>query len=210
MNELDYKKIIEKEFFRNKIKYQKEVPIKDGFIDYKVQINGKQVGVEVKINKSKLFSAIGQLVNAKRTFSHLILLAPIAFIKRFKKTIQAIDELNSIGFATIKDGQLKIIKQPTSTKYYFEGIRRIKSKKKSSKPTYTYVTEKDIEVLSKFKNDRIMAFELAERLNTTISNAYAKLRRLKRMNMIKVIADSYPKTYKIINRKALGEKVFYS
>lgn len=208
MDEFNYKTLIEKSFQNNGVVFKKEFPLQYGFIDYCIDWGGKKCGVEVKTNKSKVFWSVGQIVNAKNTFSHIFLLAPMSFLKKFEKIAKTILDTLNIGLMTFEAGNTKVVKEPLPPEYYFEAQDCLKKPKK--KPNCTFMTENDMEVLSMFENNIIQPFVLAKKMKMPVGNVYAKLSRLRRMGIIERIGEGNPITFKIINRKQLGDIIYYA
>ncbi len=173
-------------------------------VDFKVESSGKIVGYCVRTNKSNTYTTLGQLVAARLVFSDVILVAPLPFLKKVMRIGRGIPGLSVIGYATIVDGSVNFIKQPTAESYYFKGELNKKTEKAG---TNARVTENDLKILGFFENETILVTTLSKKLGITINNSYNKLRRLKRMGVVEEVGDSYPKAYKIIGKRSVGEKI---
>ncbi|HKZ45153.1 MAG TPA: helix-turn-helix domain-containing protein [archaeon] len=205
MNESTIKKLFEKNAADSKIKIAKDVPIENDRIDYEILSSGKQFAVEVKGTRSDENSTIGQLLNAKRTYSHVYLLAPISFLRKVERILQETNALTNIGIMTIDSKGLSILKKPNPEVYYYKPP--VKTSKKSTKK-HLFVNEAETNLESILKNKIFTVSDIAKTLNTSMANAYHRLARLKGAGMVEEVPHGgNPKKYRVVQSRKLGEKV---
>lgn len=205
-SENEFKKYIEKEFMRNDIIFQKEFNVEHRFIDYVIKWREKDCAVKVKINHSNIGAAVGQIMFMRNVFSHVFLLAPPLFLKKFETATKIDNLFNTVGLMTFENGQLKVLREATNDTYY---VKKTTGKKSKQLPKYTFITENDMEIFEKFKNRQFFVFDLAKGLGIKPANAYQKIKRLKKMGLLEVVNNYNPKAFRITKAKELGERVEY-
>lgn len=205
MNEVIVKKFFEKYAIDSKIKIAKEVPVENGRIDYEILSDDKRFAVEAKGTRSDEHSTIGQLLNAKRTYSHVYLLAPISFLKKIWKILQETNTLTNIGIMTLGGKGLHILKKPDPETYYYNSP--VKTSKKSTKK-YMFINEAEINLESNLRNKIFTVSDIAKTLKLSMANAYHRLARLKASGMIEEVPyGGNPKRYRFIKSRKLDEKI---
>jgi len=205
-SENEFKKYVEKEFMRNGIIFQKEFHVEHGFIDYVIKWREKDCAVEVKINHSNINATVGQILFMRNIFSHVFLLAPPLFLKKFETATKIDNLFNTVGFMTFENGELKVLQEATNDTYY---VKKTSDKTPKLLPKYTFITENDMEIFEKFKNRQFFVCDLAKELEIKPANAYQKIKRLKRMGLLEVVNNYNPKAFHITKIKELGEQVEY-
>src|SRR3989304_2688606 len=100
MNEKTLQALFENFLIKEKIQYERGFKAHAYTIDFKVNIDGKICGVEAKSSKGNTFYALGQLVLAKRTFSHIYLLAPQEFLEKIQNVVDGL----GVGTIIFNDG----------------------------------------------------------------------------------------------------------
>jgi len=197
MEEHTVKKNFETLLEQSAIRFQKEVQIKQAIIDYVVELDNKLVLVEAKGDRSNIFGAIGQLVNAKRTCSHVFLLAPSNLIKKMLEIDKETRILSDFGFIEILDNKINILKKPIGKYYYKEDSQKIR--KPHNKKNGMYVNEMDLNILSTF--DNFLTSDIVKKYGSSYHYAQYIINRLKRAKLIEIANDgALPKFYKVIRK----------
>jgi hypothetical protein len=205
MNENIVKKLFEKHCTNFKIPFEKEVSIENARIDYEIILSEKHAVVEAKGTRSDEYMTIGQLLNAKRTHSHVFLLAPIKFLKKVWKILEETDTLTSIGLMTIGTKSLHIIKHPTPENYYCKTPIKLP---KTSKKRYMFVNEADIILESAFKGQAFSIADVSKKLSISMGNAYHRIERLKKAGMIEdVLNGAHPKSFRFVKSRNMDEMI---
>ncbi|MDI6798446.1 MAG: winged helix-turn-helix domain-containing protein [Candidatus Aenigmarchaeota archaeon] len=205
MNEFIVKKIFEKHAKDFKINFAKEVPVENGKIDYEIFSSGKRFAVEAKGTRSDEYSTIGQLLNAKRTYSHVYLLAPVGFLKKVWKILKATNTITDIGLMTVSSKKLYILKKPDPKSYYYNPP--VETPKKSTKKRM-FINEAEINLESILRSKIFTVSDIAKTLNISMAKAYHRLARLKAVGMVEeVLYGGNPKRYRFIKSRRLGEKI---
>jgi len=202
--ENNLRKFFEKELIRKNIPFQKGVRINNLFIDYLITREEKKCVVQVKANHSSSHNTIGEIVGIRNSFSHVFLLASNHFMKKFQLMTKNIDWFQQIGLMAIENGELKIIQEAKSNSYYTKKVTE------QRKQNYTLVNDVDVKIFEKFKDTTFMVNNLAKGLNITSTNAYQKIKRLKRMGLLEVVNDWHPKIFRIKEAKKLGDRVEFT
>jgi len=196
MEEYNSKKLFEFFLERNKIPFRREVHIKKAIIDYKVEFDRTSL-VEAKGDRSDIFSAIGQLVNAKRTCSDVFLLAPSDFIKKLLDIDKETGVLSNIGLIEIQNNNINIIRRPLGEYYYKEDDQKIR--KPRIKQNGMYVNETDLNILNNF--DNFLIFDIIKKFNVSYSYAQYIVNRLKKAKLIEIANDGmYPLFFRVIRK----------
>lgn len=208
MNESIVKKLFDKHCSDFRIEAQKEVLVENGRVDYEVLFDGKRFAVEAKGTRSDEYSAIGQLLNAKRTYSHVYLLAPISFLKKIWVIFLETNTLKTTGLMTVTSKGLHILKKPDPETYYYKPpVKTSKTQKKSPKK-WMFVNEIDIALESHFKNQVFTISDIAKKLNTSMSNAYHRIGRLKAAGMVeKMPYGNNPSVYRFVKSRKLDDAI---
>jgi len=210
MNEKEVRTLFEKWLVDNKIKFDSDVPIIDAVIDYVITLDGKRCAVEAKGIRSDFFNCLGQLINAKRTFSHVYLVAPLVF---YKKISEAFDqtEHNDFGYILTGASGIVVIKKANPPTYYVKNsdikLRKKPRKKREIEGKWHVITDSDAKILETFKDKHFNIFDVATALGISMTYAYAKVNRLRRMNLIKTVDRNNPRTYQILHVKKEGEVI---
>jgi len=204
MNEIIVKKTFEKHCSDFKIPVEREVPVENGRIDYEILSDGKHFAVEAKGTRSDEYSAIGKLVNAKKTYSHIYLLAPMRFLEKLWKTLQETNTLTNIGLMAVTSRGLHILKKPDPEVYYYKPP---KSPKKSTKK-WMFVSECDVLIESHFKDQLFTVADVSKKLNIPMGNAYHRIVRLKTAGMIEDVLNGFhPKTFRFVKSRKIDEMI---
>jgi len=193
MKEIIIKQILENYFLSNKFDFEREVRIKNGDVDYVFEKNSKKHFIEVKSNRAKIFTTIGQLINTKRTCSSVFLIAPEDFIQKFLEATAHSKELSDIGLMTISDGDVKTIREPLNENYYLNEY--FSSKQQPQKKIL--ITEADTQILTNFSKISFLISDVAKLLNTNLALAQRRILRLKNFGFIEEISQGYPKAFKV-------------
>jgi len=205
MNESVVKKLFEKHCAGANMIINKNVSAEDGTVDYEIVFSEKRFGVEAKGTRSDVYSTIGQLLNAKRTYSHVYLLAPAGFIKKIWGILQETKTLTSVGLMAVGTDGVHIIKKPDSEIYYYKPPT-----KPPTKPTkkHILVNETDISIETHFKSQPFTVSDIAKHLNKPMADAYHRIARLKSAGMIEEVSrNTNPKTYRFVKSRNTNEKI---
>jgi hypothetical protein len=206
MREKTLQSLFENFLIKRKIPYEREYPCYFGAIDFMIQMAGKSCGVEVKSLNGKLYVAIGQLILAQKTFSHVYLLAPDDFIQEIEGLMLENGVLNNIGLITFKEGEIMFIKEPSSKFYYFNPDEVKKTYPKSG-IKHMLVLDIDLSILNTFQ-DKIFDYNsLLKETKISRSNAHQRIKRLLRMGLIEEISPFHPKQYRVKSVPEWGTKV---
>lgn len=193
MKEIIIKQILEKYYLFNKFNFEKDVRIKNGNINYVFEKNRKKHFLEVRSNRAKIFTTIGQLINAKQTCSSVFLIAPETFIRKFLEVTAHSKELSDIGLMTISGGDVKIIREPLNENYYLNEY--LPSKQQTQKKIL--ITEADTQILTNFSKTPFLISDVAKLLNTNLALAQRRILRLKKFGFIEEISQGYPKMFRV-------------
>jgi hypothetical protein len=205
MNEAIVKKLFEKHCIDFKIPFEKEVSIENSRIDYEITLGEKHAVVEAKGTRSDEHITIGQLLNAKRTHSHVFLLAPISFLKKVWNILEETNTLTSIGLMTVGTKNLHIIKHPTPENYYRKTPAKLP---KTSRKRYMFVNEADIILESAFRGQPFSVANVSKKLNISMGNAYHRIKRLKKAGMIEdVLSEMKPKSFRFVKSRNMDEMI---
>jgi len=205
MNEVIVKRIFEKHCLDFKIPIEKEVPIEGGRIDYEILSEDRHFAVEAKGTRSGEYSTIGQLINVKKTHSHIYLLAPINFLEKLWKTFQETNTLTTIGLMTVTRRGLHILKKPDPEVYYYKPPL---NPPKKSNQKWMFVNEYDVLIESYFKNQSFSVADVSKKLNITMGNAYHRIVRLKAAGMIEEVLNGFhPKSFKFVKSRNVDEMI---
>jgi len=205
MNKSTVKKVFEKHCAETKTKINKDVLADGGTTDYEILAGEKRFGVEAKGTRSDVYSTIGRLLNAKRTHSHIYLLAPAGFIKKTWAVLQETKTLTSIGLMAVGTDGVHIIKKPDPETYYH---RTPANPPKRAQKKHIVLNETDILAETHFKNQLFTISDMAKKLNTPMATAYHRIARLKAAGLIEEVSRSTnPKTYRFVKSKNINEKI---
>jgi len=205
VNESIVKRIFEKHASDSKLTIIKNVPIEDDRIDYEIVSGGKRFAVEAKGTRSDEYSTIGQLLNIKKTYSNIYLLAPLNFIKKVWKTLQETNNLTGIGIMTIGEKGVHVLKKPSPETYYYN--QPVKLPKKSM-GKQMFINEKDIVVETKINNKNFIVSDVAKILSIPMTDAYHRVARLKSAGMIEEVSfGGHPKTYRFVKSRKKDEVI---
>jgi len=198
MKEIIIKQILENYFLANKFDFEKDVRIRNGDVDYVFQKNNKKHLIQVRSNRAKILTTIGQLINAKRTCSSVFLLAPEKFIQKFLEATTHSKELTDIGLMTVSGGDVKISREPFNENYYLNEY--LPSKQQTQKKIL--ITEVDTQILTIFSKTPFLISDVAKLLNTNLALAQRRVLRLKKFGFIEEISQGYPKAFRVCKLSA--------
>ncbi len=189
-----------------KIKFEHEARTLNGVIDFKLELNEKTVGVEVKADRSNVFSAIGQLLNFRRTFSNVYLLSTEKFYQIIREILNESGLQDTFGFILFKDNTFITLSEPKIKDYYFHE-KHYKPPKPSK--TKTLVLDKGIvDFLEKHKNKPFICSDMAKELKINMPLAQSRTINWRRFGLIAEIPqDGHPKQFKVL-KTPKGEHVY--
>jgi hypothetical protein len=204
MNEQTLKNLFEKYLVANKIDYKREFRAHALIMDFNINIDGKSYGVEVKSSKGNVFTTLGQLTLAKRTFSHIYLLAPKEFISRIQDAVAD----SGVGTIIFDSGAFSFATHPKAPKYFFNKPSPIEEAG-LEKPNISSMVmgDKDFKILAKFESKAFTYLDVMKFLNTTRSDAYARINRLMKVGLVAVESSFNPKSYKVMKVADRGVKI---
>jgi len=204
MNESVIKKLFEKNI-GPKTNIVREALVENGRVDYEIIFGKKRFAVEARGARSSEYSTIGRLVNAKRTYSHVYLLAPVNFLKKIWNTLQETSTLTDIGLMSVNNKGLHILKKPNPQNYYYKSPAKTTNK---STKKHMFVNNADAAVELHFKNHIFTVSGVAKMLKTSMRDSYHRIKRLKAIGMIEEVPyGGHPKTYKFVKSRKIGEVV---
>lgn len=207
MKEKTLQLLFENYLIKKRINYKKEFLCYSGLIDFKIEIDGRACGVEVKSSMSSLHTTIGQLVLAQKTFSHIYLLAPEDFLQEVEDIVLETGVLTNIGLIAFKEGDFAFIKEPSPKSYHFNQIEKKKSANLPRKPKTMSVGDLDLGIVSTFEK-RIFDYNLlVSEIKISRSNANQRLKRLIKMGLIEEISSDNPKKYRVKKVVGWGTKI---
>jgi hypothetical protein len=179
------------------IPFEHESRILNGVIDFKINLEEKIIGIEVKADRSNLFSALGQLINAKRTFSDVYLLSTEEFYNTIYDIFLELGLQDQFGFIIVKDGDFVTLSKPKTKQYYFNE-RFYKPPK--TKKTKALVLDKEItDFLEKYKDKPFFCSDVAKEMNISMTNAQARIARLRRFGLVEEVKHiGIPKPFKVL------------
>jgi hypothetical protein len=177
--------------------FEHEVRILNGVIDFKVEIGKKIIGVEVKADRSNVFSALGQLMNARRTFSDVYLLSTEEFHNMIYSVLFGLGLYDRFGFIILKDGDFITLSEPKARGYYFNEKYCLPLKKKKAK---TLITGKPtIDFLERHKNEPFFCFEVAKEMKISMPHAQQRVARWRRFGLVEEIRHAgLPKPFRVV------------
>jgi hypothetical protein len=186
------------EYLKSKqIQFEYEPRIYNGSIDFKVELEGKIVGIELKADRSNIFSAIGQLMNAKRTFSDVYLLSTENFYHKIREIMSELGIQDQFGFIVFKEGEFITLSEPKVKGHYFNEKYYKPCKEKKTK---TLVLDKDIlYFLERHKDSPFFCYDLATEMKISMPHAQSKINKWKRFGLVEEISHiGLPKPFKIV------------
>lgn len=204
MNEITLQNLFENFLVKNNIQYKREFKAHAYVIDFKVKLNEKNCGVEIKSSKGNIFHMMGQLILAKKTFSHIYLLAPQEMLERVQDVVESI----GIGVIAFKEGEFSFLKEPKPSKYYFnppESSKKPEFQKPKAKSVI--VVDKDYSILVNFENKTFNHSDVVKFLKISGIDAYARIERLLKVGLLKEESSFNPKGYSVKKIVALGTKL---
>lgn len=202
MNKEYVKKLFEKHATKNRIVFEKNVPIGNEIINYEILSDNKHFAVEANGSRAGEYSTIGKLVNAKKTYSHIYLLGPNNFLKKIWNTLLATNILTTIGLMTVSTNELHVLKKPNPVSYYYNPPKI--SRKKLEK--HMFINENDSDIESSFTDQIFTVSDISRRLKVNMRTAYHRIGRLKAAGMIKEVSSgSNPKTFRFIKSRKINE-----
>jgi len=165
--------------------------IKEKYIDYVSEDEGKVVGILVKGSRSNIYTTIGELFYYKKIFSHLYVAAPLNFVKKLILLIEHNPLYNDIGFITINNNaEIITIKKPQSKVYYFKLPKR--ARKIENKIT---INNSDLEIMKKFEGKYFTVIDVMNAFNLSRKNAYRRIDRLKKVGVVDEVVGEKPKKF---------------
>lgn len=186
------------EYLKQKnIFFEHEARILNGIIDFKLNFEEKVIGIEIKADRSNLFSALGQLINAKRTFSDVYLLSTEEFYNTIYDIFLELGLQDQFGFIIFKEGEFVTLSKPRSKQYYFNE-RFYKPPK--TKKTKTLILDKEItDFLERYKNKPFLCSDAAKEMNVSMANAQARIARMRRFGLVEEVRHTgVPKPFKVL------------
>jgi hypothetical protein len=179
------------------ISFEHEVGIYNGVIDFLVSFEGKTVGVEVKADRSNLFSALGQLMNAKRTFSDVYLLSTEEFYSEIFDILSELGLHDQFGFIIFKNKEFQTISKPKTKSYYYNEKYY---KPPKTKKTKTLVLDNAvINFLERHKETPFFCSDIVREMNISMFLAQSWISRFKRFGLIEAIPHTgLPKPFRVI------------
>jgi len=196
MDEKDLKLAFEQWLTVSGKQFHREFPINGGRIDFVIDEEEKVCGVEIKGARANIYSTIGQLINALRTFSHLYLLAPIPLIEKIDQVLHGTGFQETIGYMTMEKNGFVYIKKASSPSYYFNSKIKIE---KTPQPKIMIVSDADMQILETFKQEPLTIASVSKLLNISMTHAHKRVSRLKKAKLIEEInTGGYPKAFKVV------------
>jgi len=180
-----------------KTKFEHGAKILNGTINFKVEFGGRVVGVEIKSNRSNPITTIGQLLNAKRTFSHVYLLSPKKFYEEIFKILQEVGLHEMFGYILFANNTFTTLSDPKIKNYYFH---QEYYKPTESKQTKILVMDENItRFLKKHQNKHFMCSDIAKDMSITMPHAQTKIYHWKRFGLIEEVPErGYPKAFRVL------------
>ena len=206
MKEGSLQNLFENFLIEKHISYEREYSYRFGSIDFKIEINNKIYGVEVKSLNGSLPTTMGQLIIAKQTFSHIYLLAPEEFIQKIEDLMIEDSFLNNIGLIVLKEGDFVFLKEPSPKSYYFNPMEN-KKNHTQKKTKNMLVCDLDLGITSTFQNRFFDYNSLVKEMKISRANAHQRLKRLIKMGLIEEISPFHPKHYRVKKVIDLGTKI---
>lgn len=183
---------------REKIQFEHEARIANGVIDFKVDFDNKTAGVEVKADRAKLFSTVGQMMSAKRTFSDVYLLSTEEFYNAISEILVEFGLQNSFGFIIFKNNSFVTLSKPRVKEYYFNS-EYYKPRELKSKPKTLNTGPETITFLKKHLNEPFMCIDIVREFKMGMEGAYKVVSRWKRFGLIELLPNSgLPKFYRVL------------
>ena len=194
MNEKTLQDIFERYLISHNIPYEREFRSQTHPIDFRIKINDKICGVEVKSSNGEVFNAIGQLIFAKRTFSNVYLLAPEEFLKKIQTEIENM----SVGVIMFKDGAFTFLREPVAPTYYFnQPQKQEKPMFQRSKSKNLLIVDRDYSILLNFENKIFSCLDVINLFKSSRMEAYIRIQRLLKVGLIEEVSSLNPKTYRV-------------
>lgn len=181
----------------NNMPFEHEAQILNGIIDFKVDIGEKSIGVEVKADRSNLFSALGQLMNIKRTFSDVYLLSTEDFYQTIYTILVEFGIQDKFGFIVLKNGKFITMSKPKTKEYYFN--EKFYHPPLKTKTRTLVLDEQTIKFLEKHKCYPFICSDVAKELNIRMGLAQNRISSWKRFGLIENEPHlGLPKPFKVI------------
>jgi len=198
MNKEKLKELFEK---INQENLEKEVFLtKTKKIDYVLRKDNILIGVKVKGSRSNLYNSIGEMFFFKKFFSHLYLLAPLDFIKKLTQITKGTPLFKEIGFLTINNNELVVIKEPEVNEYYSQ-YQPIKLEEQKNSPKSQPIGKSCLEIIEKFQDKAFTVVDILKEFNLSRKNAYMRINYLKRLGIVEEMStNTNPKMFRIINK----------
>lgn len=205
MNEITLQKIFEQFLIQNKIEYEREFKTHYYTIDFKIRLGDKTCGVEAKSSKGNIFYMLGQLILAKKTFSHIYLLAPQDMIDKTQSVVESV----GVGIIAFKEGKFFFLKEPKPASYYFNQPEKKDSKLDFQKPKRKniIIADRDYSILTNFENKVFSPLDVTKVMKITRSDAYARIERLLKVGLLEEESSFNPKMYRVKKVVDWGTKI---
>jgi len=179
------------------IPFEHEARILNGVIDFKVEHEGKFVGVEVKADKSNLFSALGQLMNARTTFSDVYLLSTEEFYHTVYDIFLEFGLQNQFGFIVLKGEEFVTVSKPKTKRYYFN--ERYYKPPKRKKTKTLVMGEEIVRFLERHKNELFFCSDVAKEMKISMPHAQSRIAHWRRFGLVKEAGHiGFPKPFKVL------------
>ena len=192
----------------SRMKFSKDVRIHGSRVDYVLEVDDQFQGVIIRGSRANLHSTIGNLVNIKRTFSHVYLLAPPKTIEKVDKVLRETGVLQTVGFLTIGNEGPVYLKKTQPKSYYFNKPIEIKTKK-TFKARHMVLNDVDKKIIEHFRETTITVAEISKTLGISMPNAYRRVLRLKKAKLLEEISEpsTYPKVFKVPENIEIKETI---
>jgi len=206
MNEKTLQSFFENYLKSQKIQYKREFRTSMSIVDFNVLIDNKKCAIEVKSNKGKISNTLGQLILARKTFSHVYLLAPEPFLQKIEPLITGTKILKETGLITIKGGKFVFTKDPDPLKYYFNYNPPKRRKTFPQDRNYMTITDYDYRILVNYENKMFNVIDIMKKFNVTRVDAYKRIERLLKVGLIEELFPFNPKSYRVTKIVDWGTK----
>jgi hypothetical protein len=191
---------------QNNIPFELDVRILNGVVDFKVDFGGKFVGVQAKADRSNLFSALGQLMNARRTFSDIYLLSTEEFYNSIYEVFVEFGIQDNFGFIILKEGKFLTLSQPKTKEYYFNEKFYKPSLEKKTK--VLALDEPSMSFLKQHKDKPFFSSDISKELKISMALAQSRINSWRRFGLIENDPHvGIPKPFRVI-KIPQGEHIY--
>ena len=191
----------------NKIPFEHEVGIRNAVIDFKARFNDRIVGIEVKSDRGNLFTTIGQLFNAQRTFSDVYLLSSENFYKNVYHFLSDLGFAEQFGFIILKNGKFEILSRPRTKEYFFREKFYKPPKEAKLKTKNMLLDQEIINFLERHKNSPFIVADVANEMKISMPFAQKRVAHWKKFGLILPINDiGFPKPFRVVRVPSIEEE----